>query len=216
MSLSTVVLLAVAADDQTPTTTFLNQLIASGGGGSTDYSGGKGVLLRQPDYLTGGRLLNATTSTQVVPASFIVNDIHSPSTVYPGMGAGKGNPMCPSTAIGGCDTDPNTGDSGPWGYAQLAYVVGKEMGQLFKDFENIQSASWGWGVFYASDANSCDHRCHYLPKYNGYDCPGYWLPFGGSPVADNSKMGAGYYPPGNPDAPVAEGGGGGTGCHFEW
>jgi hypothetical protein len=37
----------------------------------------------------------------------------------------------------------------------------------------------------------------------------------GSPSADSSKRGAGYYPAGNPDA-VSGKGGGGTGCHFDW
>ena len=216
----------------TTLTTQLNDMMKPGSSGI--YSGGKGVLIRQPDYLTvamhssNQSALNTTVGsaawnagfwtvadqTTVVPGSLLVNDIIVPSTVYAGMGAGGGNPMCPNGG-GGCPADPKGGDTGPWNYAQLGYVVGHAMSKLFNDFDNIQSASWGWGVFYASDANSCDHRCHYMPDFNGYDCPGYWIPFGGSPSADPNKHGPGFYPAGNPDANPGSGGGG-TGCHFDW
>jgi len=112
--------------------------------------------------------------------------------------------MCPKP---GCD-------KGPWDDAQLAYVVGSGMHKLFHDFDNIQEATWGWGVFFASDANSADYRCTYLEEYKGYDCPGYWLPFGGAAKRDSTKRGAGYFPAGNPDA-IKGRGGGGTGCHFD-
>jgi hypothetical protein len=56
-------------------------------------------------------------------------------------------------------------------------------------------------------------RCNYLDQYKGYDCPGYWLPDGGSASADPTKKGAGFFPAGNPFA--GEGGGGGVGCHFD-
>lgn len=149
----------------------------------------------------------------VVPATFWVNDIMAPSQLYPGVGGGGGNPWCPTDyAEWSCDTDSDTGEWGPWAYAQLAAVVGSSMNKLFTDFDNIQSDDWGWGVFYASDSNSVDKRCRYLETYDGFDCPGGWIPMNGDFSDDDTKFGAGIYDPGNP---YAGGGGGGAGCHFD-
>jgi hypothetical protein len=80
------------------------------------------------------------------------------------------------------------------------------------EFNDIQSSTWGWGVFYATDSNSADQRCRWLESDNGYDCPGGWLPNGGSFQPDGSKKGSGNYPAGNPYSNANWGGG--TGCHF--
>merc|ERR1719253_2079139 len=87
------------------------------------------------------------------------------------------------------------------------------MKQIFNDFDNIQTQTWGWGVFYATDSNSVDGRCRWKPDYNGYDCPGGWIPWAGNFQADTNLIGAGSYPAGNPL--VDDSWGGGTGCHFQ-
>jgi hypothetical protein len=130
-----------------------------------------------------------------------------------------GNPFCPNDGWDGyedltwmgCDGDG--GDSGPWEYATTAIVVGSAMANGYYDFDNIQQSTWGWGVFYAADSNSVDHRCAYLPDYSGWDCPGAWVAQDGTVTADSSKLGAGYFPAGNPLANSANGGG--AGCHFD-
>ena len=58
----------------------LNRQIAPGRNGQV-FTGGKGVLVRA--------LLDGLSST-VVPATFIVNDMVTPSTVYPSSGGGNG------------------------------------------------------------------------------------------------------------------------------
>lgn len=192
----------------------LNEQIRFGGDPSNIYQGGKGVLVRSP--FDG---FEHDDSKTVVPATFWVNDIFSPSQLYPGSGGGGGSIWCPNDGQTGwgptgfdCPADPLTGERGPWNYAQVAYVVGSKMGELFTEFESIQDSDWGWGVFYASDANTVDKRCRYLDDYNGYDCPGYWEDWGQDPVQVDDKLGAGGYSWGNP---FGGGGGGGAGCHFE-
>jgi len=81
------------------------------------------------------------------------------------------------------------------------------------DYDNLQSSDWGWGVFYAADSNSVDQRCRFLPDYQGWDCPGFWVDASGSVVSDSSKAGAGYFSAGNPYA--NSGWGGGSGCHWD-
>jgi len=191
----------------TPLWDQLNALISAGHSGT--YTGGKGVLVRS--------LLDGLSST-VVPASFIVNDIVVPSTVYPSSGGGGGNPECPcDSGSSGYSPGPNcpTGEDnerGPWNFAQIGAVVGSGMSTLIYQFDQIQSSTWGWGVFYATDSNSADQRCRWLESDNGYDCPGGWIPNGGTFQSDSTKRGAGYYPAGNPYANAEWGGG--TGCHF--
>merc|ERR1719503_474492 len=86
---------------------------------------------------------------------------------------------------------------------------------MFDDFDAIQDADWGWGVFYPSDANSVDKRCIYHDDWSGYDCPGGFIDFNsGAYSSDDTKHGSGSYLPGNPDA-KGDQGGGGSGCHFE-
>merc|ERR1719359_1062826 len=80
MSLFAMSAIAVGDSDQTSMTNFLNGEIESGGGA---YNKGKGILVRTPDFFTGG-------GTTVVPASFWVNDIVAVSQLYP-----QGNPWCP-------------------------------------------------------------------------------------------------------------------------
>ena len=154
----------------------LTAQIALGGAGI--YTGGKGVLIRA---LFDG----LPADTEVAPASFIVNDLAMPSIVYPGSGGGAGNPQCP---VGPnplypsptCATDPATGDSGPWNYAQLAVVVGSSMPNLMWNYSGIQSVEWNFGVFYATDANSVDQRCRNIESSQTYDCAGGWLDYDGT------------------------------------
>merc|ERR1712136_295325 len=47
----------------------------------------------------------------------------------------------------------------------------------------------------------------------GYDCPGGYIPWGGTWISDPTKLGAGGYPAGNPFANGAWGGG--AGCHVD-
>jgi hypothetical protein len=186
----------------------LNDQIEWSGDANEVYTKGKGIMVRSP--LDG---FEYDTDKTVVPATFWVNDIMAPSQLYPGVGAGGGNPWCPTDyASWSCDTDDETGEWGPWNYAQLAAVAGSSMSKLFSDFDNIQDPDWGWGVFYATDSNSVDKRCRWLADDNGYDCPGGWFPLNDNFQSDDTKLGAGWYPAGNP---YSGGGGGGAGCHFD-
>jgi len=196
---------ATYGNDQTSITDSLNSQIVPGKlVGKGTFQGGKGIIVRTPDFFSG-------TGNVVVPGTFWVNDIVAPNTLYP-----AGNPWCPHSGTDGfenigwsqCDF-PN----GPWSYATVASVLGVDgMQKLFKDFDNIQDPKWGWGVFYAYDANAGDKRCRNLASQNGFDCPQTWVPYQGQPHVDYSKKGAGFYQPGNP---YAGGGGGGAGCHFD-
>jgi hypothetical protein len=188
-------------DCQTSLTSTLNDMIAEGSGGT--YSGGKGILVRSPDFFSA----NPPT---VVPATFWVNDIIAPSQLYPGSGAGGGSPWCPNNGWDGY-YNVDACSEGPWDYAQMAAVVGTGMNQMMKDYDKLQTPDWGWGVFYPTDSNAADQRCRNLASEGGWDCPGYFVPYDSSPQQDASSKGAGYYEPGNP---YAEGGGGGAGCHW--
>jgi hypothetical protein len=206
------------SDGFTSLTNALNDQIAASPGGAIFRGGGKGILIRAPDFFDNG-------DTKVVPATFWSNDIYAPSGVYPGNqdqnGAIPGvDPWCPlyyddgygGQPASGCDDAGLCGPYGSWDYAQMAYVVGSSMYDMFPDYDNIQSDDWGWGVFYPFDANAADKRCRYDDSNDGWDCPGGWMDADGSFTADPSKKGAGYYEPGNPDAGYE---GGGAGCHFQ-
>lgn len=196
-------------NDQTKVTQDLNNQIGQSDKGV--FQGGKGILVRTPDFFSG--VVNSSGGGEmVVPATFLVNDIGAPNAVYPG----GGNPWCPHGSTDGFDSIDWSQchfPDGPWSYAVMAAVVGYDgMKKLFMDFDTIQSTDWGYGVFYATDSNSADQRCRNLASLGGFDCPGMWIPYKGDPVPDSNKKGAGFYPAGNP---YAQGGGGGAGCHFD-
>jgi hypothetical protein len=158
-------------------------------------------------------VLDGITSP-TVPATFLVNDIIVPSIMYPSSGGGNGNPMCPNYAgtsgfSPGPDCPEAYGEHGPWNFAQVGVVVGTSMNKLMYHFDEIQDPSWGWGVFYATDANSVDQRCRYLSSDDGWDCPGGWIDSGGGWTPNPSRGGAGAYPAGNPYANPDWGGGAG-------
>lgn len=190
--------------DQTDITMRLNFAIQRGTDGV--YTGGKGVLVRNPfDGMD-------DTPYLVFPATFWVNDLYMPSQLYPpGM-----PPQCPcedcywsSEAV---EHPCVSGSDDPWNFAPVAAVIESSLPSFFQDFDNIQDESWGNGVFYATDANAVDGRCYYVEANNAYDCPGYWIPFGEDPQWLPDKVGAGGYPVGNPFAETNTGGG--AGCHF--
>ena len=218
----------VAVGGTTTLINTLNERIQASPKG--DYrGGGKGVLIRAPDYLQMGGTaadrvvtaprLNLSTSTNVVPATFLHNDIVVPSIMYPGMGGGGGNPMCPNYGNTGfsmapnCPSDQASGEKGPWNFAQVGFVIGSGMNVMFEDYDNLQSDTWGYGVFYGSDSNSVDLRCKYFADSDGWDCPGYWLDNTGKATPYSDRHGAGAYPAGNPY--VNSNNGGGAGCHFD-
>jgi len=194
----------VQSDDwgETSVTKALNAHIKRGDNGV--YTGGKGLLLRNPFDTY------ETADFKVLPTTFWSNDLFAPSQLYPGVGGGGGNPMCPQDW---CDQDARSGDNGPWNFAQTAYVVGDALGTFFADFENLQSNDWGWGVFYPSDSNAVDKRCRWLGDQEIYDCPGGYISSSGDFIKDDAFRGAGYYECGNPFAHSDFGGG--AGCHFE-
>lgn len=184
-----------APHGDTQTTKDLNQAIAASKFPAV-YTNGKGVLVRNP--FDG---FESDQNKVVIPATLWVNDIFAPSQLYVGWGGGGGNPWCPTSNID-CDASADTGDHGSFNSIQMGYVIHKQIGQLFADWDNVQSDTWGNGVFYASDANSCDLRCAYFKTdtYEGYDCPGGWVDISGKWSADSTKKGAGGY--------------NGKGCHF--
>lgn len=227
----------LGATDQTSLTTLLNNAIKSSDAGV--YKGGKGLIIRNPydGY-------EESEIKAVVPGTFWHNDIRAPSQVFPSSeGAGDGwdftsyNVDCPNDGSNGfsdlspCMQDPgNAEEVSPWNYAATGYIMSPEgMGNLFTDFENVQSDDWGWGVFYPTDSNSVDYRCIWSEKYQGWDCgpdmwdypngawKGGWIPTDGKWVEDETKLGPGGYAAGNPDAwPDADPPrGGGSGCHFD-
>jgi len=193
-----VFLRSVSACDQTDITQSLNGKIAAKQGAV--YGGGKGVLIRN---LNDG--YTNDTSKKVVPASLLVNDIMSASIAYP-----AGSPFCPYDGWNGYQKQTACKED-PWLNAVVAVVIGGSMAMFFKDFEKIQDSHWGWGVFYGTDSNSADMRCRWLPEYDGWDCPGYWLDGNGTATPNPQKKGAGSYDWGNPNAMLP---GGGAGCHF--
>merc|ERR1719456_1748639 len=113
----------VGGKDQTSVTQMLNDAIKVGSCYGC-YDGGKGVIVRNPfDDYEG----EAGKDWQVVPSTFISNDIVVPSSIFPtawnGWVDGNGNPDCPNSGTNGyynlahCPADPKTGDTGPWNYA---------------------------------------------------------------------------------------------------
>lgn len=206
---------------QTSVTDQLNINIKPGTSGI--YTGGKGILIRNPfdGY-------EAKANYKVVPATFWTNDMITPTGAFPsGTGfrqGGNGNPNCPNAKWNGyykmeaCGQDTRTGDTGPWNYASTGYIISSKINYFFHQWDKVQQPKWGNGVFYPTDSNSVDQRCRWLASDNGYDCPGGWIPWGKSFVADAQGKpwvhnGAGAYNSGNPYA--ESGGGGGAGCHFD-
>lgn len=187
--------------DQTDMTVMLNKQIATGNG---LYKGGKGILVRTPDDFD-----NSPDPPHVLPATFWTNDIHPPTALYP-----SGNPWCPHGSSDGYEQlswSKCPHQNGPWTFATVSAVIGVDgMQKIMPEFDKIQDTAWGWGVFYPTDANAADKRCHY--DGNGWNCPGWYLPSQGSKRQDPSKKGAGYFDQGNPDAKLP---GGGAGCHFD-
>lgn len=183
----------IFAWDSTDITEDLNRRIAPSADHTHPYTGGKGVLVRDPfDGYQDDNLM------YVVPATFWSNDIYAPSQMYPDV----------STQAKGTDD--------VWKFASVGYVIGKNMPAMFYDYDNLQSDSWGWGVFYARDSNSVDIRCRWLESYWAYDCPKGWLDGHTGKWTDvPTKRGSGGYPAGNPYlAPNGSVWGGGTGCHL--
>jgi len=198
------------SDDGTDVTDTLNGLISQSTNGEV-YTGGKGVIVRAPDFITSG------DPTKVVPATFWSNDIFAPSQMYPT----RGNPWFPNDGNDGYqDITWQTTDlpDGPWTYASVGAVLGGSLNLLYpNDFDNIQAQDWGWGVFYAKDSNAVDQRCERWDDSGGYDCIGGWLGDDGNWNQDSNRKGSGDYMAGNPAAlggPSA-GYGGGAGCHFD-
>jgi hypothetical protein len=185
---------------ETSVTKLLNDQIAEGKDGV--FTGGKGIMVRTPDFFAGGQ-------EKVVPATFWVNDIKSPNQAYPG------NPWCPHGNTDGyysitwkCDPQKDS-----WEIPVVSAVLGSgAMSKLMPEFDKIQDHEWGWGVFYAADSNSADLRCRYLPDAHGWDCPGHWIADDGTVSDDPGKKGSGFYDAGNP---MAGKDGGGSGCHFD-
>jgi len=198
---------AVRGGGQTDISRTLNGRIAGSSSGTYKGKLNKGVMVRSPDFFDGG-------DEKVLPATFWHNDIYAPSQMYPTISS----PWCPNNGWDGYyNTNSCKNDEGPWNFATVGVVMGNAMTKMWKDFSKIQDDNWGYGVFYASDANAADKRCVYRASNKGWDCPGGWLDYDtGSFTADGHK-GSGSYAPGNPDASggAEYGGGGGTGCHFD-
>jgi len=205
-------LMALPSDDGTDVTEKLNKLIEKSTGDV--YTGGTGLIVRAPDFITGGGF----EATPVVPASFWHNDISAPSQFYPHTG-NVWAPLPNDNWDGFYNTpfDPQT-EIAPWTYASVGVVVGGSLNKLYPDdFDNIQSYDWGWGVFYPTDSNAVDKRCRWRGDHDGYDCPGGWMDSTGLYNPDSDHKGAGSYQSGNPDA-YGDGDydhGGGSGCHFD-
>jgi len=195
---------ALAQDDDpsgesTDISDMLNAAIAGSGGA---YTAGRGVLVRAPDFFQG--------DTEVVPATFWSNDIFTPSPLFPATG----DPRCPSSGDGWSDLVMDCSAGSPWDRATVAVVISSSMSNLMEDWDNIQDADWGWGVFYPFDSNSADKRCIWRDDWGGYDCPGGFIDGDGVFTVDSSKKGPGSYPAGNPWSGNVDGGGG-VGCHFD-
>jgi len=134
-------------------------------------------------------------STVGVPATMWTNDMQGVSQMYPDR-----------TDLDGVSDDF-------YSYASVGIVLGTSMLNFFPDFDNMQEADWGWGVFYAHDSNCIDVRCRWLGSYNLYDCPHGYIPLGGTWNDWDANLGTGGYPVGNPYA--NSGWGGGAGCHLD-
>jgi len=175
-------------DDQTSVTQSVLSMMSRGGTGY--YTGGKGVLVRDIyDGLQNGPNVG-------VPVTFWSNDIFSISQMYPDR----------------VDLDV-PGVTNIYDYASVGVIIGSAMSNLFYDYDNLQSDSWGWGVFYGHDSNSLDIRCRWISDISMYDCPGGYIFWGQTFQSDPTKLGTGGYEVGNPYANSAWGGG--AGCHFD-
>lgn len=198
---------ALAQDGTTDVIDSMNMLIApSFESGASTYRGGGnyGVLFRSEDTYT-------NSDFQVVPSTLIHNDIVAPSTTYT-----CGDPHCVNDGDDGIYDNRRVCTYDTYMNAALGFVIGDEnsLKNILYDLDSIQTDTWGWGVFYATDSNSADSRCEYRNDWTpaGWDCPGYFVYDDGTTVQDDGKKGAGYYKAGNPQTDV--GGGGGAGCHF--
>jgi len=198
---------ARAGDGTTDVIDSLNGLIAATPSSAT-YRGGSnyGVLHRAEDGYS------FDTSKKVVPAAFIHNDAVAPTSTYP-----CGNPHCIRTTGSDGIFSENICNYDSYMNAALGWVIGDEgsLKNLLYDLDNIQTDTWGWGVFYATDSNASDQRCVHRDdwKPSGFDCPGYFVSEDGTVTPDSGKCGAGCYDAGNPYVPNKSGGGG-AGCHF--
>merc|ERR1712238_160231 len=106
--------------------------------------------------------------------------------------------MCPFDHDGWSPLERDCSSGTGWDRATVAVVISSSMPNLMEDWDGIQDADWGWGVFYAFDSNSADKRCIWLDQYGGWDCPGGWIDGDGVWTDDSSKHGAGWYDAGNP------------------
>jgi len=185
---------------QTSVTEYLLGLVGQSPGTydpSKAYTGGTGVLVRNPydGYEQGGPFAGKGGAYEVLPATFLSNDIFAPNKVFPRF-------------------IHNVGFD--WDSPVVVYVLGSAMKNMFLDFDTIQKDDWGWGVFYPWDSNAVDSRCEWLAEKgipNIYNCPGYSKKFSDPhPTKDPNMYGAGYFKPGNPWANPMWGGG--AGCHF--
>ncbi|CAK0906499.1 unnamed protein product [Prorocentrum cordatum] len=146
-------------DGQTSLTEALNAQIAASPGWGTFRGGGKGILVRAPDFFN-----DVSKKPTVLPATLWSNDIFAPSGVYP-----RTDPQCPMNGDDGYGGNPADCSQPGWcndysdrNIAKMAYVVGSSMGDMFLDYDNFQDDDWGWGVFYATDSNAVDKRCLYV------------------------------------------------------
>merc|ERR1711907_761629 len=160
----------LAGDGTTDVIDSMNMLIApSFESGASTYRGGGnyGVLFRTEDGYT-------NLDYEVVPASLIHNDVIAPSSSYP-----CGDPHCVNDGTDGIFDYPNSCSYDTYMNAVLGWVIGDEdsLKNILYDLDNIQTDDWGWGVFYATDANAVDGRCEYRDDWTppGWDCPGYFV-----------------------------------------
>jgi hypothetical protein len=199
--------------DQTPVTTKLMGYITPSkqwtkGDPTPTYTGGTGIVIRN---INDGLVWSPTK--QVVPGTFITNDMIGVSIAYP-----NGNPMCPIGGAGdGYSGNMKKCTENPWLNTVVLAVVGDKMNQLFQvqNMKDVQGNGWSNGVFYAADSNSVDQRCIWFPQSNGWDCPSYWIDGTSYNVGYAAgKPGAGGYSWGNPTLNNPQLGGGGAGCHW--
>merc|ERR1719382_2350850 len=101
--------------DSTDITEDLNRRIAPSADHTHPYTGGKGVLVRDPfdGY-------EDDASMYVVPATFWSNDIYAVSQMYPDV-----------------DTQQQ-GTDDVWRFASVGVVIGKNMQQMLYDYDHIQ------------------------------------------------------------------------------
>lgn len=158
------------------------------------YSPGSGFGVMIRNMNDGQPFTNAGKTSQVV-ASMLHNDIDAPSMVYPYFNEPTlprfGNPTLTSV----WDLNPNS--------------PVRSMQNVFPDMASAQSdPTWGWGVFYAHDANSLDQRGYpvfkdWVQQPDGLVLPdtngdwGYDVPYGWSFKLENGKDGIFFLPDSN-------------------